>query len=162
MVSLLTLLSRPVPRDSRHLLNLSLEPLVQFEHTVEFDGLDTLSCMAFMAFGLFVGVIVPDDRVAADFTDVETVSPSAWVRFVVGFSDGDVYDIPVFDVLPVGNGRNRTHPVPYVIPSIGLNLWPPLHRAGAGDDRLDGRLSGWLSALPIPRRGLSHSVQRTG
>ena len=123
-------LLRPIPRDGRQLLGLPLEPVVQREHPRELDELDIVSGVALVPFRQFVGVVVPEDGVTTNLPEVQTVGSSARIRFVFRPPDGNVDDVAVFDVLPVFDRRVGRHPSPYVIQSIGINLWTLLHKMG--------------------------------
>jgi hypothetical protein len=76
-----------------------------------------------------VGVVIPEDGLAADFPEVETVVPPARVLLVLGLADGNVNNVVAFDILLVCNRRVGRHPLPYVIVSIGIILWTRTHRS---------------------------------
>lgn len=94
-----------------------------------------------MSFGAFVGVIVPEDGVSSNFSEMEAIAPSTWVRGVCRLSDGNVNDVAVFDILSVFDRRVGRHPTTYGILSIGISLWTGHHRIGFKN--------GWVGPGPV-------------
>jgi len=73
----------------------------------------------------FVDVVVPENCVAADFPEMETVVSSARVLLVLCLADGN--NAVVFDNQPVRNCRVGGYPLAYVTFSVGMNLWIKSH-----------------------------------
>jgi len=76
-------LLRPVPRDGRQFFDLSFEPVVECGHSRKPDGLDIGSRVALVTFCLFVGIVVSEDRIAADLSEVEAVVPATRVLVIL-------------------------------------------------------------------------------
>ena len=90
---------------------------------MELDDFDAVMGVSFVTFCPFVGIVIPEDGIATDFSEMEAILPSTRMFLIRCLPDGDVDDVPIFDVQPVFDGRVGRHQPPYVIPSIAISLW---------------------------------------